>query len=650
MSVISNGKLLSTKENKDNTRTYDWKIDQPHATYLTSIVVGEYAAVEGKYDNIPVTSYVYPSELAEGRSTTARLPEMVRFFSEKTGVKYPYAKYAQTMTRDFGGGMENISATTQTDNMIHDARTDLDATSDGLQSHELAHQWFGDYVTCRSWADTWLNENFATYLQAMWDEHLLGHDDFLYRDVRSNQNDYYRDWTRNIRRPIVTGNYSGPDAMFDNYAYPRGGAVLHMLRMALGEKDWWRSINHYLTKYAHQPVGTEQFRIAIEETTGQSMDWFFDQWLYRMGHPIFNVTQSYDRAAKKLTLTVKQEQKPDPAAVYPQAGLFRVPVDIEIGTVSTTRVERVTIEPKEEQTFTFTSETEPQLVNFDYGDTLIKGLRFEKPNDALVYQLQHDPDVMGRMWALGQLADKQKAAPAGDQEKFANAIAGALGQDKFWGMRVEAAAALEDNRVPAARNALLAALKDSTPQVRARAIRSLAALKDTSLAATFQQALSDQSYAVIRAAAEALGQLKDSGAYDSFVKLLDTPSWRDNLRVAGLNGLASLGDKRSLEAGLRYAAGGNRASVRAAAIAVLAAAGKDDPRVYTLLAETFVKSASPLNFTLFAAAGRALADLGDQRAVAAFEEVKGKLESPRAKALIQQLEDELKKKASGAKP
>jgi aminopeptidase N len=136
--VISNGKLLSTKDNKDNTRTFDWKIDEPHATYLTSIVVGEYAAVEGNYAGIPVISYVYPSELTEGRATTSRLPAMVKFFSEKTGVKYPYAKYSQTMTRDFGGGMENISATTQTDNMIHDARTELDQTSDSLESHWMS--------------------------------------------------------------------------------------------------------------------------------------------------------------------------------------------------------------------------------------------------------------------------------------------------------------------------------------------------------------------------------------------------------------------------------------------------------------------------------------------------------------------------------
>jgi len=109
--------------------------------------------------------------------------------------------------------------------MIHDARTELDSDTDGLQSHELAHQWFGDYLTCRSWSDIWLNESFATYFQAMWDEHRLGHDDFLYLDVKGNQDQYYQAWSRGQRRPIVTKNYANPDAVFDTYAYPRGGAV-----------------------------------------------------------------------------------------------------------------------------------------------------------------------------------------------------------------------------------------------------------------------------------------------------------------------------------------------------------------------------------------------------------------------------------------
>src|SRR6185436_2113125 len=148
LNVISNGQLLETRDNPDGTRTFNWKMDQPHATYLVSMVVGEYVPVSSDYAGIPIITYVYPTEIEEGKVTAARLAEMVKFFSEKTGVKYPYAKYAQTVARDFPGGMENISATTQTDNMIHDARAELDANTDGLQSHELAHQWFGDYVTC----------------------------------------------------------------------------------------------------------------------------------------------------------------------------------------------------------------------------------------------------------------------------------------------------------------------------------------------------------------------------------------------------------------------------------------------------------------------------------------------------------------------
>src|SRR5436190_4980158 len=404
LSIISNGKLISTKDNSDGTRTFDWKIDAPHATYLTSVVVGEYKTVTGEYAGIPVQTYVYPNEFEEGKVTASRLPEMVKFFSEKTGLKYPYAKYAQTVARDFGGGMENISATTQTDNMIHDTRTELDDSSDGLESHELAHQWFGDYLTCRTWADIWLNESFATYFQAMWDEHSLGHDDFLYSDVKSNQDQYLAAWNRGQRRPIVTKHYANPDAVFDTYAYPRGGAVLHMLRMFLGEDNWWRSINHYLTRYAHQPVETAQFRIAIEETTGQPMDWFFDEWLYKMGHPVFRVTQDYDAANKILSLKVRQEQRLDPESTYPQVAFFQTPVDIEIGTANSTRVERVQIEAKEEQTFKLAVDSEPLLVNFDYGDTLIKELLFSKTTGQLLYQLAHDQDVLSRIWAAQQLS------------------------------------------------------------------------------------------------------------------------------------------------------------------------------------------------------------------------------------------------------
>jgi len=649
--VISNGKLIEVKDNADGSRTFDWKIDEPHATYLTSIIVGEFTGIEGDYAGIPVTTYVYPNELPEGKITAARLPEMVKFFSEKTGVKYPYAKYAQTTVRDFGGGMENISATTQTDNMIRDARSELDSTADGLESHELAHQWFGDYVTCRSWSDIWLNESFATYFQAMWDEHHLGHDDFLYLDVKGNQDQYYQAWARGQRRPIVTRNYAGPDSVFDTYAYPRGGAVLHMLRTFIGEDNWWRAINYYLNKYAHQPVETGQFRIAIEESTGRPMDWFFDEWLYKMGHPIFHVIQSYDAPNKLLVLNVRQEQRPDRESAYPQVTFFQTPVDLEIRTAVSTRVLRMQIEAKEEQVFKIPVDSEPLLVNFDYGSTLIKELIFNKSTGQLLYQATNDQDVLGRIWALQQLTTRMNDAKmaAVDRASIVKALSDAATKDSFWGTRLEAAASLTG--VKEARDALIAATQDANARVRARAVSSLAATKDASLADLYLRLLNDQSYAVIRAAATGLGQTKSAAAYEALVKLAGTASWRDTMVASALTGLAALGDKRAMELGFKYAVGPNQISVRSSALALLAATAREDGRTFGIVSSALNEAYTRRNFQMMFGAAEALVALGDQRGLAIFQELSRKAAaSPQLVGALSSFEMRLREKLNSPKP
>jgi aminopeptidase N len=652
LSVVSNGKLLSVKENAGNTRTYDWKMDVPHATYLTSIVVGEYTPIEQSYNGIPVTTNVYPNQVAEGKITAARMADMVKFFSEKTGVPYPYVKYAQTMAHNFGGGMENISATTMVDSMIHDERGELDGTADSLESHELAHQWFGDFVTCRSWADVWLNESFATYFQAMWDEKSLGRDDFLYGDVKANQDQYFQAWKRGSRRPIVTENYADPDAVFDTYAYPRGGAVLHMLRTTLGEENWWRAIHHYLTKYAHQPVETEQFRIAIEEATGQSMDWFFDEWLYRMGHPIFRVTQAYDTSSKTLKLTVRQEQKVDPNSAYPQVAFFRMPVEVEIGSAAGTHVEKAMIEPKEEQTLTFNVDSEPLLVDFDYGGTLIKELHFEKTTAQLIYQLSHDTDVLGRIFALNELTAhlKNPATSADENSTITKAIASAATSDPFWGVRVDSVVALRGVAGPDSRTALLAAVKDKSPHVRERAISVLGAAKDASQAGVYLGYLNDPSYNVIRAAATALGTTKDPRSYDALNKLLDQPSWRETIRISGLAGLAALGDPRALDVALRFSARGNPLGVRSAALNVLGSAGKNDPRAYPVLADAFMSAVDSGNLQLYGPASRALVALGDPRAVDLVKTALAHTTNSQLQQSLAQLQKTLEDQAKKAAP
>jgi len=665
--VVSNGKLIETKDNGDNTRTFYWKMDTPYTNYLTSIVVGEYAEVKQDYAGIPIINYAYSNETKEVAATVKNLPDMLRFFSEKTGVKYPYPKYAQTFVEDFGGGMENISATTMIEEMIHDERELIDQDSDSLQAHELAHQWFGDYVTTREWSDIWLNESFATYFDALYNEHSKGRDDFLFNNVRANQNSYFGAWNGGNRRPIVTKHYANKDAMFDQYAYPRGGAVLHMLRKHLGEENWWKAINHYLVSNAHQPVSTEEFRIAIEEATGESMDWFFDQWLYRMGHPIFEVTKNYDAAKKQLTLNVKQTQKVDPTDEFPQVEFFRTFVEVEIGTPTATRVERVWIKPQAENIYTFAVDANPILVNFDYERTLIKELKFDKSVDELVYQMTNDKDVLGRSWAMGELAKPftSETTSATDKAKIFNAMTGAITKEPFWGLRRDIISRIPpgndkdnplealfgDNKTPAPKfpaelvNALTAATKDTNSNVRAAAISILGRTKDAKFVDLYVSALNDRSYGVIDAASASLAVTKDARSYDQLVKLVNTPSWKDRIKIAGLRALAVLEDKRSLETGLKFAADKMQSgNVRSTALIIVASSGKGDPRAFPLIFESYKKALENNQFQSIFNALASFIRLADPRGQEAFDLAKAKFKSqPQLIGYVTMFEAQFKK-------
>jgi HEAT repeat protein len=214
-------------------------------------------------------------------------------------------------------------------------------------------------------------------------------------------------------------------------------------------------------------------------------------------------------------------------------------------------------------------------------------------------------------------------------------------------MRFEAVAVLQDGG-DAVKSTLIAATKDQSSRVRARAVQALGTRKDPALANTYQQLLNDESYRVIRVAAEALGQTKSESGYDSLMKLVETSSWRDNIRSSGLAGLAALGDKRSLDVALKYSATGNSAQIRAASINILAAIGKNDPRVFPVISETLLKSASPYNAALFEASARALVELGDQRGLEVFQQAGQKVSKERAKSHLQQLTQQLKQKAQPA--
>jgi aminopeptidase N len=473
----------------------------------------------------------------------------------------------------------------------------------------------------------------------------------LYNNVRSNQNVYYQDWKNGNRRPIITKYYANKDAMFDNYAYPRGAAVLHMLRKHLGDENWWKAINHYLVSNAHQPVSTEDLRIAIEESTGESMDWFFDQWLYKMGHPVFVVTQSYENG--KLTLNVKQTQKIDENNEFPQTEMFQMFVDVAIDN----KVQRVFIKPQAENVFTFDAATKPKLVNFDYEGTIIKELTFEKSTDDLIYQLANDKDILGRRWAMDELS--AKPATNGYDPKIVAALLNTVEKDTNWQMRRAAIGILSEMKTSKGPNpdaepiitlddatvqVLLKAAKDEKSLVRSEAVELLGKTKDAKYESVYNTALNDQSYSVIEVAAVALGYTKSPKAYDALIKLTTQKSWHEHYKISGLRGLDALADKRAFDTAYKLAT--NKAedkNVRANALIVVATTGKGDARAYPLIKQGFDLAFKNQDFQGIFDSLQAIINLADPRGQEIFDSMKAKFKDNRQfMGFITQFESQFK--------
>jgi aminopeptidase N len=608
--VISNGRLVSVKAGAvRGTKTWHWIMDKPHPSYLISVAIGKFGELRDSYQGKPVISYYPPGQAEDAKALFGKTVEIMKFLSEKTGLNYPYDSYAHVTVRDSPNGMENATATLISDQAIIDNRARLDISTDWLIAHELAHSWFGNLVAVRSWSDIWISEGFATFFQSVWSEHSKGKDEYLY-DMFTNYQAYINSWMQGNRRPLVTMRYRKLDDQFDAYPYMRGAAVMHMLRFVLGEQPFWNAMNHYLEKYKWKNADTEEFIGAIEEATGKNLRWFFDEWVYKLGHPEFKVAYQYD-GAKSLKLTVKQIQKKDNAQPwYQYPDFFTMPVEIAVVTNSGEQVHLVTID-KPEQEFIFDVDSKPLWVNFDRGNNLLKLLSIKRSEEELINELSLDKDTTGRLFAMYGLA----ARPS---EAALKALSKAALHDPFWGVRLETTRALANTGSETAKAALLQVYKDPDSRVRRAAINGLAQFKDASLVQLFANALeTDPSYFARAEAAQALGQSGEPLAYEALVKAMNQNSWQDTVRAGAIRGLTLLKDQRALGLGLRYAAPGNAPNLRAEAFQLIAALGKGDDRALQALTDA-LKQQRPRNVPM--AALQALATMSDPRSLPAIEQ------------------------------
>jgi aminopeptidase N len=609
--AISNGALVGTSsDGAAKTRTFHWRHDVPHSAYLITLAAGEFAMIEERAGSVPVTYYFAPGREDDARRAFGDTPKMIQFFERVIGVPYPYAKYAQVAVSDFiFGGMENTSATTQTDSTLHDARAHLDFKSDPLVAHELAHQWWGDLLTCRDWAHAWLNEGFATYFEALWCEENLGADEFAW-NVRQDREAYLDEDTNHYRRPIVCNRYRTPIELFDRHLYEKGSLVLHMIRRVSGDDLFFKSLNLYCTRHRGANVITQDLQRAFEDTTGRNLDFFFDQWVYKEGHPEIEVSSSFDDKKKLLSVTVKQTHKTGDTIV----SAFSFPVTIALMDADG-RETRHRVEIKDrEQVFNFVMDKAPKAVRFDPEHDILKTLKHKRGREALETELRHAPEAIGRAAAARELGTE-------GSRQATVLLRDAMLTDKFWGVQADAAAALGTIRTTAARDALLEGLKLPHPKARRAVVRALGNFRGDAQAAAALAgivAAGDESYFVEAEAVLALGKTRDERAFAHLSEALGRDSYLEVIRTHAIAGMAELRDERAIDIAREFSAYGRPPRARVAAVGALArfAALKDNRRAEIL--DFMTPLADDREFMVRMRIPSAFAEIGDPRALPAL--------------------------------
>ncbi|RSK35176.1 M1 family metallopeptidase [Hymenobacter metallilatus] len=501
LKTLSNGLLVSSRRNPDGTRTDLWKLSQPHAPYLAMLAVGDFAVVSDTWRGKPVDYYVDPAYQYTAKRVFGNTPEMLEFFSKKLAVDYPWDKYAQVAVHDFvSGAMENTTASTFQQQLVQFTPRELAdvsyAASESVIAHELFHQWFGDYVTTESWSNLPLNESFADYSELLWAEHKYGADAAALVQQTKLRN--YLEEAQTKREPLIRYQYAEREDMFDRHSYDKGGRVLHMLRSYVGDEAFYASLNRYLTHNKFSTTEIAKLRIAFEETTGEDLMWFFDQWFMQRGHPELRVTHSFENS--QVVLRVQQVQDTLHQPVY------RLPVTVATWSGNQAAEHRILI-TKADQTFRLSVSQRPSLVKFDDEGILLADLDETQSQEELLYQLSHARGYLQKYQAIQGL--RTKSADLLVSSAFRAAL-----NDPFWATRVAALDGLRRYRGAegsAVRKDLQrVALSEKNGTVRATAISVLSSFPNEDFSEVYNAALKDSSYVVASAAVNALAHAPTS--------------------------------------------------------------------------------------------------------------------------------------------
>jgi len=574
--AISNGELISATAEGDD-KIYHWCQKEIHPTYLMTLAVGEFAEIRDEWQGKPVTYYVEKGREADARRSMGKTPRMMEFFSQTFGYPYPYPKYAQVCVADFiFGGMENTSTTLLTDSCLLDERALLDRPStESLVAHELTHQWFGDLVVISHWSHAWIKEGMPSYSEVLWIESEYSLQDAAYYMLQEARS-YIKEDKSRYRRPMVTHVYRDVIELYDRHIYEKGACVYHMIRAELGDELFFKAIQTFLQDNAHKTVETIDLLRAIEKATGRNLLFLFDQYVYRGGHPDFEVSYGWDADSNLAKVTVKQTQAKEEKDLFD----LKIPIGfgykVETGESATLKKFTVRVQEKE-QNFYFPLESKPKFVSFDVGNNYLKTVALEYPVPELKAQLQLDPDPISRIYAAQALAKK------GGLEAV-NALAGALVNEPFWGVRSEVAKHLAEIKLDQAFDSLVPGLQDENARVRRAVVEALAKINTYESYKVLKPLVEkgDASYQVEAAAARAIGGIaaanfEDKPKAEKVLKLLksvlkEKAGWNEVVRSGAIGGLSKMKtSSEALQLILEYTTAGVPQPLRLTAIRVLGA-------------------------------------------------------------------------------
>ena len=528
MVVISNGRKMS--EEKDATTglvAVRWLQDKPHANYLIALCAGNFKKIEDKYRDIPMAFWTPASQIVQAETSFRGTKDIMEFFEKEIGVPYPWAKYDQVCVNDFtAGGMENTSITILTDNTLFTAASENLRDSTGLVAHELAHQWFGDFVTCKDWSHLWLNEGFATYYDALYEGHKDGRENFLYQ-MRANANAVLNQ--ANDTNPIVRRDFNSPNEQFGFHAYPKGSWILHMLRSQLGEDLYRRIVKTYLERHALGNVTTDDFNKVIEELSGRSFDQFFNQYVYHAHHPELNISYSWDERTKLAKVSIQQVQK-----LSDDVLLFNVPLPVRFKGKSGVVTERTLTVKEKAEDFYITLPEAPEVIRIDPNYTLLAKISFNVPTVMLHAMLADKTDMLGRLLAIEQLSGKADALAK---------LKDALNNDSFHGVRLAAARAISAIQTDDALEALIASAKQSDARVRREVVSAIAGFyREKSYDALKKSLASEKNPDIQGTLLGSIGAYAKPEVREAILKGLQSTSYRNNVADAAITAIRGQAD------------------------------------------------------------------------------------------------------------